>query len=274
MFGQFPIPVGLSHCLSDDVTYHTLWLLITCPYGSDPISIAQESDANSSQNSKSVLYPLSQIEIRNSISSSPVFRCQLGHLVILVALQLGVERFLLLAALGPVAGAGRRGGPLGIASRGLTAQGPAAQRGSRRPARRGRRSRPSWSWACRYKKMTISDHLRYHSFLIFSQVEVRWTPRWSFLPDPPRGVIMSFLKSSLVSRCEGGSGMAKSWSPGIFGNLLFFTNSQDFPNFDFPVKSLIYVNHNKRLFFRRSAWQTWILCMNADFVWKEAHNEI
>ena len=32
---------------------------------------------------------------------------------------------------------------------------------------------------------------------------------------------MSFLKSSLVRRCEGGSGARKSWSPGIFKVELF-----------------------------------------------------
>ena len=44
--------------------------------------------------------------------TSPVLGGQLGHLVVLVALQLGVEGLFLLAALRAVAGARRRRGPL------------------------------------------------------------------------------------------------------------------------------------------------------------------
>ena len=45
---------------------------------------------------------------------------------------------------------------------------------------------------------------------------------------------MSFLKSSLVRRCEGGSGARKSWSPGIFRNQMTSPSATTLPRSNYP----------------------------------------
>ena len=46
---------------------------------------------------------------------------------------------------------------------------------------------------------------------------------------------MSFLKSSLVRRCEGGSGARKSWSPGIFRTKMTSPTATTLPRSNYPT---------------------------------------